>query len=64
MKVFVIFGSIEFTGGVAYVWETKSASFMDVDDVEEAARKLDCDCLIPHYFDGKTIFGKLHKETL
>ena len=64
MKVFVIFGSIEFTGGNAYVYDVKQASFLAEGDIESEADKHGWDYLMPHYYDGQTIFHKYHKETL
>jgi hypothetical protein len=63
MKVFVIFGSIEFTGGNAYVYSVNDAAFMEEDAIERVADTHGWDYLMPHYYDGQTIFHKFHKET-
>jgi len=63
MKIFVIFGCIEFTDGIAYVYETQHAEFIEEDDAEKRADELKCDWLAPHYYGGETIFHKFHKET-
>jgi hypothetical protein len=62
MKVFVIFGSIEFTGGAAYVYDVKHATFVEEDAIEGEADKHGWDYLMPHYYDGQIIFHKFHKE--
>lgn len=63
MKVFVIFGSIEFIDGDAYVRTTEHSGMYWDDKVEESARLLDMDYIVPHYFDGRIIFNKLQKES-
>jgi hypothetical protein len=63
MKVFALFGVIEFIDGDAYVRTTESAAFMPEDDIPKFAREIDCDYIVPHYFDGRIIFNKLQKES-
>ena len=62
MKVFVIFGLIEFIGGDAYVRTTEHSGFYSEDRAIDEARNLDMDYIMPHYFDGRVIFNKLHEE--
>jgi hypothetical protein len=64
MKVFVIFGLIEFIDGDAYVRTTEHSGFYSEDNIERNAREMDMDYIMPHYFDGCIIFNKLHKDTL
>lgn len=63
MKVFAIFGVIEFVHGDAYVRKTEHSGFYNEDRVEESARLLDMDYIVPHHFDGRIIFNKLQKES-
>jgi hypothetical protein len=63
MKVFAIFGTIEFIDDeTAYVRESKHAAFMDEEQVEQYALNTDCDYIMPHYYAGRIIFTKFHKE--
>ena len=66
MRVFVIFGDIEFTdarGKVALVHRVNHADFVEEQAIEQVARLYDnCDYIEPHYFDGEIIFAKYHKE--
>ena len=62
MKVFAIFGTIEFVDGNAYVHDVKMADFMEEDEIERGANKYGLDYLMPHYYDGQIIFNKYHKE--
>ena len=62
MKVFVIFGVIEFIEDIAYVQETKHAAFMQTDEIEAEAIRRGDDWLTPHYYGGEVIFQKYHKE--
>jgi vancomycin permeability regulator SanA len=63
MKVFVIFGLIEFIDGDAYVRTTDYAGFYFEDSIERTAKELDMDYITPHYFAGRIIFNKLQKES-
>ena len=67
MKVFVIFGDIEFLAdeyeNTALVHNVQHAGFYGDDDVEEAAEQYGGDYLVPHYFDGRITFMQYHKET-
>ena len=63
MKVFVIFGVIEFIDGDAYVRTTEHSGFYTEDRVDAEARNLDMDYIVPHHFDGRIIFNKLQKES-
>lgn len=62
MKVFAIFGTIEFIDGDAYVRTTEHSGMYWEDKVEESARLLDMDYIIPHYFNGRITFMQYHKE--
>ena len=63
MKVFVIFGLIEFIDGDAYVRVTEHSGFYTEDSIERTAKQMDMDYIVPHHFDGRIIFNKLQKES-
>jgi hypothetical protein len=63
MKVFVIFGLIEFIDGDAYIRTTEHSGFYSEDNIERNAREMDMDYITPHYFSGRIIFNKFQKET-
>ena len=66
MKVFVIFGDIEFLDdyeNTALVRKTHSCAFMPEAEVEDHAIKQGWDYLTPHYFNGRITFMQYHKET-
>ena len=63
MKVFVIFGLIEFIDGDAYIRKTEHSGFYSEENIERTAREMDMDYITPHYFSGRTIFNKFQKET-
>lgn len=63
MKVFVIFGVIEFIDRDAYVRKVEHAGFYDEDSFVQNARELDMDYLAPHYFEGRVIFNKFQQES-
>ena len=62
MKVFVIFGTIEFIDDTAYIHHVEDSGFMDERDIESIALAHDADYVIPHYYDGSIVFTKFHKE--
>jgi hypothetical protein len=63
MKVFVIFGLIEYPDNeTAYIRKTEHSGFYSEDRVADEARNLDMDYIIPHYFAGRIIFTKYQKE--
>ena len=66
MRVFVIFGVIEYTdarGKVALVQSVDHATHMFEEQVDNYALNLGLDYIMPHYFDGEIIFAKYHKES-
>ena len=66
MKVFAIFGDIEFLNdyeNTALIRKTHSSGFMDEDKVENHAIKNGLDYLTPHYHDGRITFMQYHKES-
>jgi hypothetical protein len=63
MKVFVIFGDIEFfENDTAYIRKTEHSGFYSEDKVADEARNLDMDYITPHHFAGRIIFTKYQKE--
>lgn len=65
MKVFAIFGTIEFLHDdedTALVHNAQHAAFMDEEQVEQYARNTDCDYLMPHYYNGRITFMQYHTE--
>ena len=62
MRVFAIFGNIEFVDGNAFVHDVKSSAFMEENAIEFEADKRGWDYILPHYYDGQIIFSKYHKE--
>ena len=63
MRVFAIFGDIEFIDGDAYVRNTQSCAFMPEDEIVDFAEMNDWDYLMPHYFNGRITFMQYHKES-
>lgn len=66
MKVFAIFGIIEFLDdyeSTALVRVTNHCAFMEEDEVEDFALKHGWDYLTPHYHLGRITFMQYHKET-
>jgi hypothetical protein len=63
MRVFVIFGVIEFIDGDALVQSVDHATHMFEGQVDSYALNLGLDYLMPHYFDGEITFMQYHKET-
>lgn len=66
MRVFVIFGTIEFLHddeNTALVHGTHSCAFMDEDKIEDYATEYDLDYITPHYYNGRITFMQYHKET-
>lgn len=65
MRVFVIFGTIEFLHddeNTALVHGTHSSGFMDEDTIEGYATEHDLDYLMPHYYNGRITFMQYHTE--
>ena len=63
MKVFVIFGLIEFIDGDAYIRKTEHSGFYSEEKIERTAREMDMDYITPHYYNGRITFMQYHKET-
>ena len=65
MRVFAIFGTIEFLNDdedTALVRSVDSSAFMQEDDVEGFADQLGMDYIMPHYYLGRITFMQFHKE--
>ena len=66
MKVFVIFGDIEFLDDdehTALVHNVHHADFVEEQAIEQVARLWDnCDYIEPHYYNGRITFMQYHKE--
>jgi hypothetical protein len=62
MKVFVIFGNIDFVDGDAHVHTTEHAGFYDEVNIHRNAKDMDMNYLVPHHFAGRIIFTKYQKE--
>jgi L-ascorbate metabolism protein UlaG (beta-lactamase superfamily) len=66
MKVFVIFGNIDFLQDDEYtalVLETKTAGFMHEEDIERMAEREGYDYIVPHHYNGRITFVQYHEET-
>lgn len=65
MKVFVVFGTIEFLQDdehTALVHNTNSAGFMHEEDIERMAERDGNDYIVPHYYNGRITFVQYHEE--
>lgn len=65
MRVFAIFGDIEFLDdyeNTALVRKTHSSAFMDEETIEGYALEQGYDYIMPHYFNGRITFMQYHKE--
>lgn len=66
MKVFTIFGTIEFLDDdehTALVHSVKHADFTEEAGIETVAKLFDnCDYITPHYYLGRITFMQYHKE--
>jgi hypothetical protein len=67
MKVFVIFGTIEFLDDdehTALIHGTQYADMVAEQAIEKIAKLYDdCDYIMPHYYTGRITFMQYHKET-
>ena len=66
MRVFVIFGNIEFLDDdehTALVHSTDYTMFMLEGEIEDMAKRLNRDYLMPHYYNGRITFVQFHKES-
>ena len=66
MKVFVIFGDIEFLDdyeSTALIRKTHSCAFMPEYAIEEHAFRHGWDYIMPHYHMGRITFMQFHKES-
>jgi hypothetical protein len=66
MKVFVIFGDIEFLDdyeNTALIRKTHSSGLLDEETIEALAMRDDCDYITPHYYNGHITFMQYHKES-
>ena len=66
MRVFVIFGDIEFLDdyeNTALVRKTHSCAFIEEESIEDYAVQHGFDYLTPHYFNGRITFMQYHKES-
>jgi hypothetical protein len=66
MRVFVIFGTIEFLDDdehTALVHSVDHATHMFEGQIENYARSIDKDYLMPHYYNGRITFVQFHKES-
>lgn len=67
MKAFVIFGDIEFFDDdehTALVHRVQHSGFYGDDELGEVADKYGGDYLVPHHYNGRITFIKLHEDTL
>jgi len=66
MKVFAIFGTIEFLDDdehTALVHSVDHAEIVEEHEIEHIAKVFDnCDYITPHYYLGRITFMQYHKE--
>jgi len=66
MKVFAIFGTIEFLHDMfntALIHNVQHADMVDEQAIEQIAKLYDnCDYITPHYYNGRITFMQYHTE--